>query len=77
MLLCVLDSYQHHSRILCNTVAHAVEHTVDTVQHWIKYKTMDTTKTVFILTQRFETLNQNENRFRSVHCFVLYKITQW
>ncbi len=39
---------------------------------------MDTPKTVFILIQRFddgklvETLNQNENRFRSVHCFVLY-----
>ncbi len=24
-----------------------------------------------------ETLNQNENCFWSVHCFVLYKITQW
>ena len=48
------------------------------LSNFIKYKTMDTLKTVNILIQHFEsnrnlveTLNQNVNRFRSVHCFVL------
>ena len=49
------------------------------LSNFIRYKTMDTLKTVNILIQHFEsnrklveTLNQSVIRFWSVHCYVLY-----